>query len=315
MQSMPAIPDALKLKRGTSSPRKFQDNLTIVLFLLPAVIIFFVFVVYPIFQSMYYSLFNWKGLGPAVEFVGLENFKKILTDKPFLIALRNALSLIGFALILQLPLSLLLAVMVGRKLPGRVFFRTIFFMPYVFSEVISALVWLFLYNPDPERGFLNAILVLFPGGHAQLWLADTNHVIPAIFIALTWKYFGFHMLLFMTGLQNIPEEIEEAGRIDGANIFQNFFYITLPLLSGTIRTTVYLSILGSIQQFIMVWIMTKGGPVNASETLATYMYRFGFIRFQLGYGSAVAIYMFVICLIFSLIYQGLTRQPDHLSGL
>ncbi|MEP7135779.1 MAG: sugar ABC transporter permease [Chloroflexota bacterium] len=315
MQSLPAIPDVLKLKRGTGSPRRFQDNLTIVLFLLPAVLIFFVFVVYPIFQSMYYSLFNWKGLGPAVDFVGLENFKKILTDKPFLTAVRNGLSLIGFALILQLPLSLLLAVLVGRKLPGRVFFRTIFFMPYVFSEVISALVWLFLYNPDPERGFLNAILVLFPGGHAQLWLADTKLVVPAIFIALTWKYFGFHMLLFMTGLQNIPEEIEEAGRIDGANSFQNFFYITLPLLSGTIRTAVYLSILGSIQQFIMVWIMTKGGPVNASETLATYMYRFGFIRFQLGYGSAVAIYMFVICLIFSLIYQGLTRQPDHLSGL
>ena len=138
---------------------------------------------------------------------------------------------------------------------------------------------------------------------------------PAIFAALTWKYFGYHMLLFMTGLQNIPTEIEEAGRIDGANSFQNFFYITLPLLSSTIRTSVYLSVLGSIQQFILVWIMTKGGPVNASETMATYMYRFGFVRFQLGYGSAVAIYMFLLCLIFSLIYQRLTRQPDYLTGL
>ena len=106
----------------------------------------------------------------------------------------------------------------------------------------------------------------------------------------------------MTGLQNIPTEIEEAGRIDGANTFQNFFYITLPLLGSTIRTSVYLSVLGSIQQFILVWIMTKGGPVNASETMATYM-------------SAVAIYMFLLCLIFSLIYQRLTRQPDYLTGL
>jgi raffinose/stachyose/melibiose transport system permease protein len=119
----------------------------------------------------------------------------------------------------------------------------------------------------------------------------------------------------MTGLQNIPAEVEEAGRIDGANAVQNFFYITLPLLGSTIRTSVYLSILGSIQQFVLVWIMTKGGPVNASETLATYMYRFGFVRFQLGYGSAVAIYMFLLCLTFSLIYQRLTRQPDYLSGL
>jgi raffinose/stachyose/melibiose transport system permease protein len=203
---------------------------------------------------------------------------------------------------------------VGRDLPGRVFFRTIFFMPYVLSEVITALMWLFIYNPDPDRGFVNAVIVYF-GGTSQTWLAKPELVMGAIFIALTWKYFGFHMLLFMTGLQNIPEEIEEAGRIDGANIFQNFWFITLPLLGSTLRTSVYLSVLGSIQQFILVWIMTKGGPVNASETLATYMYRFGFVRFQLGYGSAVAIYMFVLCLAFSLVYQRLTRQPDHLTGL
>jgi raffinose/stachyose/melibiose transport system permease protein len=290
MQQVPAIPDPLKLKKGPGTPQQIQDNLTIFLFLLPAIAIFLVFVIYPIFQSFYYSFFNWKGLGPAVDFVGLENFKKILSDKVFLKSLKNGLLIIAFALTLQLPFSLFLAVLVGRNLPGRVFFRTVFFMPYVLSEVITALMWLFLYNPDPERGFFNAIMVLIPGGHAQSWLADINLVLPAIFVALTWKYFGFHMLLYLTGLQNIPEEIEEAARIDGANLFQNFIYITLPLLGSTIRTSVYLSILGSIQQFILVWIMTKGGPVNASETLSTYMYRFGFIRFQLGYGSAVAIY-------------------------
>src|SRR4029453_10101839 len=112
-----------------------------------------------------------------------------------------------------------------------------------------------------------------------------------------------------------PVELEEAATIDGASSFQSFFYITLPLLASTIRTSVYLSILGSVQQFILVWIMTKGGPVNASETLATYMYRFGFVRFQLGYGSAVAIYMFILCLIFSLIYLRLTRRPDYLTGM
>ena len=294
MQQLPAIPDALKLKRGSSVPRRFQDNLTITLFLLPAIILFLLFVVYPIFSSIYYSLFNWKGFGPAVAFVGLNNFKNILSDKIFLIALRNGLLIIVFSLVIQLPLSLMLAVLVGRDLPGRVFFRAVFFMPYVLSEVITAIMWLFLYNPDPERGFINALLILLPGGKAQAWLGNTDLVLMAVFAALTWKYFGFHMLLYMTGLQNIPTEIEEAGRMDGANAFQNFFYITLPLLSSTIRTSVYLSVLGSIQQFILVWIMTKGGPVNASETLATYMYRFGFVRFQLGYGSAVAIYMFLI---------------------
>jgi raffinose/stachyose/melibiose transport system permease protein len=103
--------------------------------------------------------------------------------------------------------------------------------------------------------------------------------------------------------------------MDGANAFQNFFYITLPLLSSTIKTSVYMSVLGSIQQFILVWVMTQGGPVNASEVMATYMYRFGLVRFQLGYGSAVAIIMFILCVIFSLVYQGLTREPDYLTGL
>jgi raffinose/stachyose/melibiose transport system permease protein len=315
MQQLPAIPEPLKLKQGSGVPRRFQDNLTITLFLLPAIILFLLFVVYPIVSSIYYSLFNWKGFGPAVDFVGLKNFKNILSDRVFLIALRNGLLIIAFSLVIQLPLSLMLAVLVGRDLPGRVFFRTIFFMPYVLSEVITAIMWLFLYNPDPDRGFINALLVLIPGVKAQAWLGNTDIVLMAVFAALTWKYFGFHMLLYMTGLQNIPAEVEEAGRIDGANAFQNFFYITLPLLGSTIRTSVYLSVLGSVQQFILVWIMTKGGPVNASETLATYMYRFGFVRFQLGYGSAVAIYMFLICLTFSLIYQRLTRQPDYLSGL
>jgi len=315
MQSLPAIPDIFKLKRGSSSPQSSQDRLTIFLFLLPAIILFVIFVVYPIIQSVYYSFFDWKGFGPATDFVGLQNFKDILSDDVFLTAVRNGLFIIAFSLFLQLPLSLMLAVLVGRDMPGRVFFRSIFFMPYVLSEVISALMWLFILNPDPERGFVNAVLILIPGMKAQAWLGDTNLVMPAIFAALTWKYFGYHMLLFMTGLQNIPTDIMEAGRIDGANSFQSFFYITLPLLGSTIRTSVYLSVLGSIQQFILVWIMTKGGPVNASETMATYMYRFGFVRFQLGYGSAVAIYMFLICLIFSVIYQRLTRQPDYLTGL
>jgi raffinose/stachyose/melibiose transport system permease protein len=314
MQSLPTIPDIFKLRPATGVRQKLQDKIVIFFFLLPAIILFLTFVVYPIFQSIYYSLFDWNGFGPAVDFVGVDNFKNILKDRVFLIALRNGLFIIAFSLFLQLPLSLMLAVLVGRDLPGRVVFRIIFFMPYVLSEVIAALMWLFILNPDPERGFINAVIVLL-GGQAQAWLGNTSLVMPAIFAALTWKYFGYHMLLFMTGLQNIPAELEEAGRIDGANRFQSFFHITMPLLQSTVRTSVYLSVLGSIQQFILVWIMTKGGPVNASETLATYMYRFGFVRFQLGYGSAVAIYMFVLCLIFSLIYQGLTRRPDYLSGL
>jgi raffinose/stachyose/melibiose transport system permease protein len=314
MQKAPFFTAIYKLSRTSGAPRRFQDSLLIGLFLLPALVLFLLFVIYPIFRSMYFSTFNWNGLGPAVKFVGLSNFQQILTDKVFIKAIINVLLIVAFSLGLQLPLALGLAVMVGRGLPGRGLFRTFFFLPYVLSEVNVAIMFLLLYNPNPERGLLNAVVVLL-GGKPIGWLSNPNIALFSIFIALTWKFFGFHMLLYLAGLQNIPIELEEAARIDGANAFQNFWFITLPLLGSTIRTSVYLSVLGSLQQFVLVQIMTKGGPVNATETLATYMYRFGFIRFKLGYGSAVALYMFFFCLIFSLIYQYLTRKPDYLTGL
>jgi raffinose/stachyose/melibiose transport system permease protein len=296
------------------SRRQAADNLTIILFLAPALVLFLALVVYPILQSVYYSTFNWKGFGPAVDFIGLDNYVRILSDEIFIKAVGNGLLIVAMSLGIQLPLSLLLALMVGRDLPGRAVFRTIFFLPYVFSEVIVALIWMGLYNPDPDRGFINALLVLIPGLKAQPWLGDTSTVMACIFVVLTWKYFGLHMLLYMAGVQNIPTEVEEAARIDGANRRQLLAFITIPLLSGTIRTSVYLSIVGSLQQFILVWVMTKGGPVNASEVMATYMYRFSFVRFWLGYGCSVALVMFLICLIFSVIYQYMmARRPDYLA--
>ncbi len=316
MQTALASPSDLKAQQQVRFKRRAMDNLTIILFLAPALIFFLVFVVYPIFQSIYYSLFNWKGLGPAVDFAGLSNYQQILSDQIFLKAVLNGLLIVALSLTLQLPMSLALAIMVGRDLPGRAFFRTVFFLPFVFSEVIVAIMWQSLYNPDPDRGLLNALLVLIPGVKAQAWLGDTNIVMACIFVVMTWKYFGLHMLLYMAGLQNIPAEIEEAARIDGANRWEMLRYITLPLLGGVIRTTIYLSAIGSLQQFILVWILTKGGPVNASEVMATYMYRFGFVRFWLGYGCAVAIVMFLICLTFSLIYQNtIARRPDYLGGM
>jgi raffinose/stachyose/melibiose transport system permease protein len=296
-------------------PRRTRDYVTVALFLLPAVILFALFLIYPIFRSVYYSLFNWNGLGPATKFIGLNNFKLILTDQVFMKAIWHCLIILVFSLAVQLPLALMLAIMVGRDLPGRVFFRSVFFMPYVISEVITAIIWISMFSPDPENGFINALLILIPGVHPQNFLGDMNQVMLCVFLVLSWKYFGLHMLLFMAGLQNIPRELEEAAMIDGANRWQSVWYVTVPLLGTTLRTTTYLSVLGSLTQFNLVWIMTRGGPVNASEMMATYMYRFAFLRSQLGYGSAVALVMLVFCLIFSVAYQWLSHQPDPLSGI
>jgi raffinose/stachyose/melibiose transport system permease protein len=304
-------------KPGRRAPllsHKAQNNLTIFLFLLPAFILFFLFIIYPIVQSVYYSFFSWKGFGPATDFVGLDNFAQILKDKIFHRAILNGLLIIVMSLGIQLPMSLALAIMVGRDLPGRGFFRMIFFMPYVVSEVIAAIAFMGLYNPDPTRGLINALLVLIPGVEPIGWMGSRELVLPCIFVVMTWKYFGLHMLLFLAGLQSIPTEVEEAARIDGANSWQLVRYITLPMLGNTIRTCTYLSILGSLQQFVLVWVMTKGGPVNASEVMSSYMYRYSFVRFWLGYGSAVAIVMLLISLVFSIGYLRIVRQPEYLAA-
>lgn len=300
-------------RRGMS--RRTQDLITVTLFLLPAFVLFLVFIIYPILRSAYFSMFTWNGLNPAKDFVGVENFRQILSDKIFLKAVWNGLLIVVLSLTIQLPLSLLLAILVGRDLPGRGFFRAVFFMPYVLSEVITAIIWLGLLNPDPDRGFVNALLVLLPGVKPVIFLGDMKIVMGSIFVVLTWKYFGLHMLLYLAGLQNIPREVEEAALIDGANQFQMVRYVTIPLLGTTIRTSVYLSVLGALTQFSLPWIMTKGGPANASESMATYMYRFGFVRFWFGYCAAVALVMLLICLAFSLVYQRLNRAPDYLGGI
>lgn len=315
MKVAQARSDNLALNQRTRSPRRIQDYLTIVLFLAPSFILFLVFLVYPIFRSVYFSLFDWSGLGPAVKYVGLDNFRHILTDKVFMKAVGDCFLIVVLSLAVQLPLALGLAIMVGRDLPGRAIFRTIFFLPYVLSEVITAIIWMGLFSADPSRGLINALLVLIPGVQPQNFLSNIHQVLLCIFAVLTWKYFGLHMLLYLAGLQNIPKEIEEAALIDGANKWQLTRNITIPLLGSTIRTTIYLSVLGSLTQFNLVWIMTKGGPVNASEFMATYMYRYAFVRFMLGYGSAVALVMLLICLAFSVAYLRLARQPDYLGGM
>ena len=308
---MPTVTNVTQLRRAAGSSRRAQDRATIVIFLAPALILFITFLVYPILRSVYFSTFDWNGLGPAVDFVGLANFKEILGDAVFRKAVTNCFLIVVLSLGIQLPVALALAIMVGRDLPGRAVFRMIFFVPYVLSEVITGIIWMSLFNPDPERGLINALLVLIPGMKPQNFLSDIHQVVFCIFIVLSWKYFGLHMLLALAGLQNIPREVEEAASMDGANRWQLTRHITVPMLGSTIRTVVLLSVLGSLTQFNLVWVMTGGGPVNASEFMATYMYRFGFKRYLLGYGSAVALVMLVICLGFSVTYMRLARQEEY----
>jgi raffinose/stachyose/melibiose transport system permease protein len=302
----------LETSNSRLNPRQRTDLRTIALFLTPAFIFYFMFIIFPIIQAIYVSFFQWKGFGAPTNFVGLDNYTQILGDKYFIKGVINALMIVVLSIGVQLPLALALALMVGRRLPGRAFFRTVFFLPYVLSEVMAAIIWLGMFNPDPTRGFLNGLIVaISPGTQPVAWLGTMDVVMIAIFMALTWKYFGLHLLLFMAGLQNVPREVEEAAAIDGASTWQSIRYVTIPMIGSTIRLVIYLAVLGGLSVFALVWVMTQGGPAHASETMATYMYKSGFVKFQFGYGSAVAMLMFMMCLAFSVGYQRLIMRQDY----
>ncbi|HEX2913699.1 MAG TPA: sugar ABC transporter permease [Chloroflexia bacterium] len=293
----------------TNQRRRWYGRLlTILLFLAPATAIYVYFVILPIIQSAVYSMYRWNGLGPLQNFIGLDNYTKALGDKVFMSALGHNLLIAVLSIIIQLPLSLGLALLVARHLPGRAVFRMIFFLPYVLSDVTTGVIWSFVYKP--ENGLINNAISGLKIGEPQAWLGNPNLALFAVFVVMCWKYFGFHLILYVAGLQQIPADLEEAARIDGASTFQVLRHITVPLLASTIRVSVFLSILGSLQYFDLIWVMTLGGPVNASETMATYMIKNGFQRFQLGYGSAVGVILFLLCFIFSLAYQRMVMRRD-----
>jgi len=287
---------------------RLRQRIEIALFAGPAFLVYVTFVLLPVALAAVYSFFRWNGLQALTDFIGLENYRRALTDPVFIGAIGHNLFVVVLSLLIQGPLAIGIALLLNRKLRGRTFFRVIIFIPYVLSEVIAALSWKLLLQPaGPFDSFLTSIGL---GGLKQLWLADGNVVLWVLFAVLTWKYVGFAIILFLAGLQGVPAELEEAGRIDGASWWQIQRYITIPLLGPTIRIWAFLSIIGSLQLFDMVWVLTLGGPAGATATMATYMLQYGFQRNQFGFGSAVAVILFIISLAFALLYQRFVLQRD-----
>jgi raffinose/stachyose/melibiose transport system permease protein len=289
-------------------PKRPTKRVTIVAFLLPALALYAVFVLFPVVQAAYYSLFKWNGLQPLTDFIGLKNYETAIGSAPFTTGVGNNLLIIVLSLALQIPFSLLLAVLLNRRFPGRAIFRLIFFLPYVLSEAVTGVVFTLLLQPGAlvDSGLKGVGL----GGLVQDWLGDTGIVMITMFIIISWKYFGFHMILLLAGLQGIPREIEEAALIDGAGRWQAFRHVSLPLLGPTLRVSVFLSMIGALQLFDMIWVMTAGGPLNASNTMAISMFKAGFKNSQMGYGSALAVILFLFGLVLALAYQRFVLRRD-----
>ena len=292
-------------RAGSSWSRRW---VTIALFLLPALALYLVFVLLPVVQAANYSLYKWNGLQTLTDFIGTKNYETALGNNIFRRAVGNNLLVIVLSLAVQIPFSLALAVLLNRRFPGRTLFRLVFFLPYVLSEAITGVVFSLLLQPDAlvDTGLTNIGL----GGVIQDWLGDTGFVMVTLFVIISWKYFGFHMILLLAGLQGIPHEIEEAALIDGAGRWSAFRYVTFPLLGPTLRVSVFLSMIGALQLFDMVWVMTKGGPLNASNTMAISMFKAGFVSNQMGYGSALAVILFGFALVLALAYQRFVLRRD-----
>lgn len=295
---------------GSLRRRRLLDKLTIALFLAPALALFIVLVVGPIALAIYTSLFKWNGFGGLPEdFVGLDNFRRLLEDEVFIGDLKRGLILVLLSIFVQLPVALGLALLLNQPLRGRAVYRLVFFAPYVLSEVITAVLFTMIFSPN--AGLTNQMFrALGLESLQQEWLADTSTVLYALFFVISWKYFGLHMILYLAGRQSIPKELTEAALTDGAGTWQVFRHVTFPLLGPTIRISVFLSIIGAIQLFDMVWVLTGGGPIHASETMAVTMFQYGFRRSEVGYASAISVAMFLISLVFALLYQRFVMRRD-----
>ena len=301
---------------GTGAPRRSRrERVEIVLLTAPALILFLGFVILPVILAAVYSFYNlpaafrWENLADPGRFIGFDNYVRALTTPEFLRAIGNNAFILVLSLLIQGPIAIGVALLLNRPMRGRTALRLLIFVPYVLAEVIAGLSWKLLLQPT---GGVNAMLDAVGLGALQRnWLADPDIALWTIFFILTWKYIGFAILLMLAGLQGVPPELAEAAQIDGASWWQVQRHITIPLLGPTIRIWAFLSIIGSLQVFDMVWV-TVSPTVRgmATETMATYMVQQGQFAGQPGYGSAIAVILFVISLVVALIYQRLALRRD-----
>jgi raffinose/stachyose/melibiose transport system permease protein len=287
----------------------WRQRLEILLFVTPALALLGVFVVWPIASAVRMSFYRWKGFGPMDDFIGLRNYERVLGDDVFRDAVAHNFVIVVASIVVQLPLGLAIAMLLNRRIRLRGLLRTIVFVPYVMAEVIAGVIWFQLLQPryGVVDGLISAVGLTPP---EQGFLGTPELALPTLFVVLTWKYLGLAVLLFLAGLQGVPEELYEAAQLDGAGWWQTQVRVALPLLGPTIRTWLFLSMIGSLQQFDMVWVLTGGGPANATTTMATYLISQGTQRGNFGIAGAASVILFVIGFVMAIAYQFLVLRRD-----
>ncbi|MGW9125323.1 carbohydrate ABC transporter permease [Paenibacillus chitinolyticus] len=287
----------------TSSSRRTNF---IVLGLLPALLIYSVFVIIPIFWSAYYGFFDWKGIGEA-KFNGFDNYVEALKDPIFWLALKNNLIVVAASVFGQVPIALVLALVLRKSNFFQRFIRSAVFMPMVLSSVVVGIIWSYIYHP--QIGILNFLLdAVGLESWKKAWLSDKSVSMLALTVPIIWNYIGPYLIMFIAALQNIPSDIDDAAMIDGATGSRKLFSVTLPMIWDTVKVTIVLCISGSLKAFDLIYVMTGGGPAHSTELLASYMYNNTFSVYRFGYGSAISTLIIIISLVLIVGSQRLMRR-------
>jgi len=280
----------------------------IVPFLLPSLLLYATFVLYPYLRAMYVSLTQWRGLSKPPVFIGLENFVRMIGDGNFWNALHN----IGFYIVVlpvfTLGIALFFAFVLTQGVRFARAYRITYFFPQVMSMVAIGVLWSFVYHPT--IGFLNSFLHLLGVANPPVWLGDPNYVLSSIAGVAVWQAIGFYMVLFIASMESIPATFYEAAMIDGASQWHIFWNITIPLIWGTLQTAMIFIMIGATNMFAITQTMTEGGPSRGSEVLSTYLYNEAFIKSNFGYGTAIAIALFLLTLLISVVLTRLLRRES-----
>lgn len=297
--------------QATATPRwKWNRQNVGYFFVLPSLVLYLIFFVYPFFTSIYLSLTDWDGVQPVMNFVGLQNYERMLDDPMVWQSLKHNLIWVVVGTASPIVLGLLLAMLLWGKMRGRLFFRTVYFMPVVLSSVVIGIIWGWIYNPI--FGILNRFLKSVGlGALARGWLGDPNVALYAVLVAAIWSYTGFCVVIFISGLQNVDMDLIDASTVDGANAWQRFINVIIPQLRHVLTMVIAYTLIGGFSVFDIVWIMTNGGPANATDVIATYTYFKSFKQFDMSYGAALSMLMTILALVATIIFMRIRERGEE----
>lgn len=307
---MASPPFPVIIQRERLMPRRYKW-MTPASFLLLPMLVYLAFVIFPTLNSLVYSFTDWAGYGADFNFIGLKNFEKVFTDRLFGNAIKNTALWLALAMTVPTLCGLCLALALQGKRLVNTLYKSLFYLPIALSPIIIGIIWIWVYSP--QLGIINIALKAIGQDHlAKAWLASPDTALTSVFIAWAWQQTGLNMVIFLAGLTSVPMPLIEAARVDGANYIQTLRKVIIPMLRPATVVVLALTAINALKSFEVIWVMTKGGPFNRSDTLAVFMYSESFRKYKMGYGSSAAVILFLMTLLIIVFYFRQTAAAEEL---